>query len=107
MARLHGPDEPVYTISVAARILGVPARLLRSLDREGLVEPARTPKNARLYSENDLLRLRRICQLVREQGVNLAGVRAVLDLEGRLASPGGGSPEPRSRKEVSRARGGA
>ncbi|MCR4426326.1 MAG: MerR family transcriptional regulator [Firmicutes bacterium] len=81
--KLHGPDEPVYTISVAARLLGVKAQMLRILEREGLLQPARTEANIRLYSENDLLRLKRICFLVREEGVNLAGVKMILDMESR------------------------
>lgn len=79
--KLHGPEEPVYTISVAARLLGVHPQTLRLLEKEGLVEPARTKKNVRLYSENDLLLLRRIFELTRERGVNLAGVREILRLE--------------------------
>ncbi|MCL4425836.1 MAG: MerR family transcriptional regulator [Firmicutes bacterium] len=82
--RLHGPEEPVYTISVAARLLGVHPQTLRIFEREGLIGPARTPNNVRLYSENDLVLLRRICQLTREQGVNLAGVREILRLEVRI-----------------------
>ena len=79
--RLHGPDEPVYTISVAARLLGVSPQTLRVMEREGLLEPARTDANIRLYSENDLLLLQRICFLVREEGVNLAGVKLILEME--------------------------
>ncbi|MBP7165087.1 MAG: MerR family transcriptional regulator [Firmicutes bacterium] len=79
--RLHGPDEPVYTISVAARLLGVSPQTLRVMEREGLLAPARTDANIRLYSENDLLLLQRICFLVREEGVNLAGVKLILEME--------------------------
>jgi DNA-binding transcriptional MerR regulator len=77
--RLHGPDEPVYTIGVAARLLGVNPQTLRVMEREGLLSPARTDANIRLYSENDLLQ--RICFLVREEGVNLAGVKLILEME--------------------------
>lgn len=84
--RFHDPDEPVYVISVASRLLGVSAHMLRMLEREGLLEPARTEKNIRLYSENDLLRLRRICHLMRQEGVNIAGVRAILRIETRRES---------------------
>ncbi|MEA4882664.1 MAG: MerR family transcriptional regulator [Clostridia bacterium] len=79
--RLHGPDEPVYTISVAARLLGVSQQTLRVMEREGLLQPARTEANIRLYSENDLLLLQRICYLVRKEGVNLAGVKVILEME--------------------------
>ena len=81
--RLHGPDEPVYTIGVAARLLGVSPQTLRMIEREGLLEPARTEANTRLYSENDLLLLQRICFLVREEGVNLAGVKMILQIESK------------------------
>ncbi|MHB8928381.1 MAG: MerR family transcriptional regulator [Bacillota bacterium] len=81
--KLHGPDEPVYTIGVAARLLQVNPQVLRLIERSGLVEPARTEKHTRLYSENDLLLLQRICYLTRVEGVNLAGVRTILRLEMR------------------------
>ncbi len=79
--RLHDPDEPVYVISVAARLLGVSTHVLRMLDREGILEPARTEKNIRLYSENDLIQIRHICHLMREERINLAGVRAIMRIE--------------------------
>jgi MerR family transcriptional regulator, heat shock protein HspR len=81
--KLHGPDEPVYTIGVVARLLGVSTQTLRLFEREGLVEPARTEANIRLYSQNELVHLRRVCQLVRVDGVNIAGVRTVLRIERR------------------------
>jgi DNA-binding transcriptional MerR regulator len=82
--RLHGPDEPVYTIGVAARLLGVSPQTLRVIEREGLLEPYRTEANIRLYSENDLLLLRRIRNLISEEGVNLAGVKIILEMEARM-----------------------
>jgi len=81
--KLHGPDEPVYTIGVAARLLGVNPQTLRAIEREGLLEPARTEANMRLYSENDLLLLQRICFLIQEEGVNLAGVKMILEIESK------------------------
>lgn len=78
---VHGEDEPVYTIGVAARILGVSTQLLRSLEREGLVYPARTSNNTRLYSQNELIILHRICGLLKEQKVNMAGVKIIMTLE--------------------------
>lgn len=83
--RLHGPDEPVYTISVAARLLGVNPQTLRVLERYGLVCPFRTENNIRLYSENDLILLRRICHLIRVERINVAGVRVILRMEGILS----------------------
>jgi len=88
MQRLHGPDEPVYTISVAARLLGVSTQVLRQFDREGLLEVARTVANIRLYSENDLRLLSRILYLHRSRGINLAGIRALLEMERALAGRG-------------------
>jgi MerR family transcriptional regulator, heat shock protein HspR len=79
--RFHEADEPVYVISVAARLLGVGSHVLRALEREGLLEPARTEKNIRLYSENDLLFLHHVCQMMHEEGINIPGIKAILRLE--------------------------
>ena len=73
-------DEPVYMISVAARMLECHPQTLRMYEREGLVSPQRTQRNLRLYSDADIDRLRRIQRLTRELGVNLAGVEVILDL---------------------------
>jgi DNA-binding transcriptional MerR regulator len=81
--RLHGPDKPVYTIGVVARLLGTSPQALRIFEREGLVAPSRTEANIRLYSQNELVVLRRICELVKIERVNIAGVRAVLRIERR------------------------
>ncbi len=74
---IHGPDEPVYTISVMARLIGVSTQVLRIWERECLVCPARTDTNNRLYSENDFYRLVKIVELT-QQGINVAGIRAIL-----------------------------
>ena len=74
-------DAPVYVISVAAKLTGLPAWMLRLLDQEGIVIPTRTEKNRRLYSENDIRRLERIRYLTEERGVNMAGVRVILEME--------------------------
>ena len=74
-----GPETPVYVISVAAKLVGVHAQTLRLYEREGLVEPQRSG-NRRLYSEVDIRRLRYICYLTRQLGVNLSGVRIILEL---------------------------
>ena len=76
----HGPDEPVYYIGVVARLVSCHPQTLRMYERVGLVEPKRTPQGARLYSENDLERLRQIQRLTQDMGVNLAGVEVVLNL---------------------------
>jgi len=82
--KLHGPDEPVYTIGVVARLLEISPQTLRQFEREGLVAPSRTENNMRLYSQNELITLRRICELVKVEGVNIAGVRAVMRVERRF-----------------------
>ncbi len=74
---IHGPDEPVYTISVMARLVGVSTQVLRIWERECLVCPARTETNNRLYSENDFYRLVKIRELT-QKGINLAGIQLIL-----------------------------
>lgn len=78
------PSRPVYIISVAAELVRVHPRTLRIYELEGLVCPARTPTNIRLYSENDIRRVLWIRHLTRNLGVNLAGVRVLFALEERL-----------------------
>src|SRR2546423_6500991 len=80
------PERPVYVISVAASILSVHPRTLRIYEDEGLVCPARTPSNIRLYSENDIRRDLWIRHLTQNLGVNLAGVRILFELEERLGT---------------------
>jgi len=77
---------PVYVISVAASILRVHPRTLRIYEDEGLVCPARTPTNIRLYSEQDIRRVLWIRHLTQNLGVNLAGVRILFELEERLGA---------------------
>jgi MerR family transcriptional regulator, heat shock protein HspR len=77
-------SRPVYVISVAAELVSVHPRTLRIYEGEGLVCPARTPSNIRLYSENDLRRILWIRHLTQNLGVNLAGVRVLFELEERL-----------------------
>jgi MerR family transcriptional regulator/heat shock protein HspR len=72
--------EPVFIISVAARLLEMHPQTLRKYEREGLVEPSRTAGNLRLYSDEDLDRLRQVKYLVGERGLNLAGVQLALEL---------------------------
>lgn len=80
------PRRPVYVISVAAGIVSVHPRTLRIYEDEGLLCPARTPTNIRLYSENDIRRILWIRHLTRERGVNLAGIRILFELEERLGA---------------------
>ena len=78
------PERPVYVISVAATLVSAHPRTLRIYEDEGLLCPARTPTNIRLYSENDIRRILWIRHLTRDRGVNLAGVRTLFELEERL-----------------------
>ena len=71
---------PRYVISVAARLVGVPAHALRAYEKAELVKPARTSGNVRLYSDEDLRLVRRIVELD-QQGVNKAGIRVILEME--------------------------
>ncbi len=82
----RGPDydEAVYVISVAAELSDMHPQTLRTYEREGLVEPSRTSGNTRRYSQRDIDRLRFIRHLTQEEGLNLAGVRVVLDLGEKL-----------------------
>ena len=80
------PTQPVYVISVAATLVSAHPRTLRIYEDEGLVCPARTPTNIRLYSEDDVRRILWIRHLTRDRGVNLAGVRTLFELEERLGT---------------------
>ena len=77
-------DRPLYMISVAAELVGMHPQTLRMYEQRGLVRPGRTAGNTRLYSEDDLERLRLIQRLTTELGLNLAGVEHVLRLEDEL-----------------------
>ena len=90
-------DEPVYVISVAARLAGLPCWVLRVLDQEGVVVPVRTDSNRRLYSDNDISWLTRVRYLTEERGVNIAGVKVILEIErerGAVTSPVNGHAAP-------------
>ena len=81
------PDDarPVYMISVAAELAGMHPQTLRIYESRGLIQPNRSPKGTRLYSQDDVERLRRIQGLTSELGMNLAGVERVFELESELA----------------------
>ena len=78
------PDRPRYMISVAADLVGMHPQTLRMYETKGLVHPGRTPGGTRLYSENDVERLRLIQRLTTELGLNLAGVEHVLRMQDEL-----------------------
>lgn len=74
-------DTPVYMISIVAKIAGVHPQTLRFYENEGLIKPSRTEGKTRLYSERDLIRIKRIVSLTRERGVNVAGTSIILKME--------------------------
>ena len=81
MSPERDPDRGVYMISVAAELAGMHPQTLRIYETRGLITPKRSPKNTRLYSQDDVERLRRIQELTSELGMNLAGVERVFELE--------------------------
>lgn len=80
----HDRDEPIYVISVAARLLEVHPQTLRYYERAGLLKPNRSSGKMRLYSQREIERLRKIQRLTNELGVNLAGAEIIMDLTERL-----------------------
>jgi MerR family transcriptional regulator, heat shock protein HspR len=73
-------DKGLFSISVAAELTGLHPQTLRIYEREGLLEPVRSPGGTRRYSQNDIIRLHEICALTGE-GLNMAGIRRVLQLQ--------------------------
>ena len=78
---LFSKRQGVFMISVAARLAGMHPQTLRIYEERGLIKPARSPKQTRLYSQRDVERLKRIQELTTEFGMNLAGVERVLEME--------------------------
>ncbi|OIP56810.1 MAG: MerR family transcriptional regulator [Helicobacteraceae bacterium CG2_30_36_10] len=78
---MHHYDEPVYLISIVAKILDIHPQTLRQYERENLVCPSRSDGRIRLYSQRDIDRIKLILRLTRELGVNLAGVDIILRLK--------------------------
>ncbi len=77
-------DEPVFLISVVAKILDIHPQTLRQYEKEGLIEPSRTDGKMRLYSQRDMDKIKSILKLTRDLGVNLAGVDIILRLKERM-----------------------
>ena len=77
-------DRAVYIISVAAELAGVHPQTLRIYERKGLVAPKRTSGNTRRYSDRDIRLLRQIQDLTQASGINLAGVKAIIELQAQL-----------------------
>ncbi len=77
-------SEPLFVISVAARLVEMHPQTLRKYEREGLIAPSRTQGNLRLYSDSDIEQLRQVKYLVEQRGLNLAGVQLALELTREL-----------------------
>ena len=84
VGRAVAEDAPVFVISVAAELAGMHAQTLRQYDRLGLVSPGRTPGGGRRYSPRDVALLREVQRLSQADGVNLAGIKRIIDLESRV-----------------------
>lgn len=84
MAHANDHDQPIYVISIAAELTGVHPQTLRIYERKGLVQPKRTAGNSRRYSQRDIQLLNRIQELTSE-GINLAGVMRILEMEEEIA----------------------
>ena len=82
--QMFGHEDPVFIISVAARMLGVRTQTLRYYERLGLISPSRTRGNQRVFSRRDIEMVQRIRSLMDDLGVNLAGVEVLLKLLDRL-----------------------
>jgi MerR family transcriptional regulator, heat shock protein HspR len=82
--RAVAEDAPVFVISVAAELAGMHAQTLRQYDRLGLVSPGRTSGGGRRYSPRDVALLREVQRLSQEDGVNLAGIKRIIDLESQV-----------------------
>ncbi len=81
---MHGYDEPVYLISVVAKVLTIHPQTLRQYEREGLICPSRTDGKMRLYSQRDIDKIKMIQRLTRDLGVNLAGVDIIIRLKDKI-----------------------
>ena len=75
---------PLYMISVVAEMFSIHPQTLRAYEREGLIRPARTVGNTRLYSQEDVERIEMITRLTRDLGINLAGVEVVLNMRAQM-----------------------
>ena len=77
-------ERAVYVISVAAELAGVHPQTLRIYERKGLVRPKRTSGNSRRYSDRDIDLLKQIQEMTQERGINLAGVKLIIEMEAEL-----------------------
>jgi len=97
------PDRGVFMISVAAELAEMHPQTLRMYEARGLIQPKRSPKGTRLYSQADVERLRRIQEMTAQLGLNLAGVERVLELERELESASARMRELEGQAEAVRA----
>jgi MerR family transcriptional regulator/heat shock protein HspR len=81
---MHSFDEPVYMISVVAKVLEIHPQTLRQYEREGLITPARSDGRIRLYSQRNIDEIKAILELTRELGVNIAGADIILKMRRRM-----------------------
>ena len=81
---MYAYEEPVYLISVVAKVLNIHPQTLRQYEREGLVQPSRTDGKMRLYSQKDIDKITMILRLTRDLGVNLAGVDIILQFKEKI-----------------------
>ncbi|MFN2496434.1 MAG: heat shock protein transcriptional repressor HspR [Pseudonocardiaceae bacterium] len=79
-------DTPIFVISIAAQLAGLHAQTLRSYDRMGLVSPGRSPGGGRRYSARDIALLQEVQRLSHDHGINLAGIKRIIDLENQVAA---------------------
>jgi len=75
------PDEPVYIMSVVSHLVHIPEWTIRQLDKAGIVCPKRKARQKRLYCQNDIKKLEYIHYLMEERGVNIKGIKVILELE--------------------------
>ena len=81
---MHSFDEPVYMISVVAKVLEIHPQTLRQYEREGLITPARSDGRIRLYSQRNIDEIKSILELTRELGVNIAGADIILKMRRQM-----------------------
>ena len=81
---MHSYEEPVYLISIVAKVLDIHPQTLRQYEREGLICPSRTDGKIRLYSQRDIDQIKMVLRLTRDLGVNLAGVDIILRLRKKM-----------------------
>ncbi len=95
--------EPVFQISVVSRMVGIHQQTIRSYERVGLLNPARSSGNTRLFSHADVERLQQVVRLVNDLGINLAGVEVILRLSRQIKALQRELTETRDALEIARA----